>query len=68
MLCKSCKTAMRIKNSYYTVSGGDSPEDETRLWSVAELCCPNKKCAEFGRIKKVTHQVGVISEGEENND
>lgn len=62
MLCKKCKTALRIKNSYYSVSGGG--DSETRLFSVTELCCPNKNCEEFGKIKKVAKPCGVIEEGE----
>ena len=49
MLCKKCSTALRIKNSYYAISGGDSPDTETKLVSVTELACPNKKCENFGK-------------------
>lgn len=44
MLCKKCSTALRIKNSYYAIAGGDSPDTETKLISVTELACPNKHC------------------------
>lgn len=64
MLCKKCKTALRIKNSYYSVSGGNSPETETKLFSVTELFCPNKSCDEFGKIKKYAKPCGIIEEGE----
>ena len=63
MLCKKCSTALRIKNSYYAISGGDSPDTETKLVSVTELACPNKKCENFGKSVRMRRSVGFIEEG-----
>ena len=30
MLCKKCSTALRIKNSYYAISGGDISDEAAR--------------------------------------
>ena len=52
MLCKKCSTALRIKNSYYAISGGDSPDTETKLVSV-----------NFGKTVRMRRPVGFIEEG-----
>ncbi len=64
MLCKKCGTALRIKNSYYAISGGGSPDCETRLISVTEVACPNKKCDKFDKTLRLRRSVGFIEEGE----
>lgn len=63
MLCKKCGTALRIKNSYYSICGGDSPDVETRLISVTEVACPNKHCEKFDKSIRLRRPVGFIEEG-----
>jgi|GEM_PF-1231812 len=53
MLCKKCGCVMRIQRAWYSVTGDDSPQAETALYSNAELCCVNPKCPEKGK-KTVT--------------
>lgn len=62
---KKCSTALRIKNSYYAIAGGDSPDTETKLISVTELACPNKHCEKFDKPIRLRRAVGFVEEGGE---
>lgn len=66
MFCESCKTALRIKRAYITVSGDSSPETETKVFENLELCCPNKNCRRFGEIKTVKNEI-ITERGENEN-
>lgn len=66
MLCESCKTALRIKKCYMTVEGDDSPRARTKLYRNLELCCPNRKCALYGKGVRLKNEV-EIEKGESEN-
>lgn len=49
-LCSKCKTELRIRKSYVTVEGDNSPDTPTQVFAVTERECRNKNCEMNGRI------------------
>ena len=51
-ICKSCNCEMRVVGSGYEISGDNSADTPTTLFSVVHLQCVNENCSDFG--KKIT--------------
>lgn len=50
MQCPKCRVEARISRAYATVDGDDSPDTETRVFTVQEFECVNPQCGERGRV------------------
>jgi len=50
MECPLCGCLMRIQKGYIDVSGDQSPDEDTVVLYVQELCCRNPNCPNFNRI------------------
>lgn len=60
MKCPICDVEAMIGRSYTSVEGDNSPDTETRVFTVQEFWCRNKQCENYGRpigIKK--HQLNI---------
>ena len=51
-ICESCNCEMRVVGSGYEISGDNSADTPTMLFSVVHLQCVNENCSDFG--KKIT--------------
>lgn len=50
MKCPLCDIEMSIQRSYTEVTGDDGPDTETKVFTVQELTCRNKKCSNYGKV------------------
>ncbi len=50
MNCPFCGCLTKIERGYVEVSGDDSPEEETVVLYVQELCCRNPSCSSFRQV------------------
>nr|DAK54877.1 MAG TPA: Ogr/Delta-like zinc finger protein [Caudoviricetes sp.] len=50
MKCPLCNIEMSIQRSYTEVTGDNSPDTETQVFTVQELTCRNKQCSNYGKI------------------
>ena len=57
MLCPKCKTLLCIQKTYQRVEGDASPDTPTKVFTVQELMCRNKKCENF---EKIVHTVQTM--------
>lgn len=61
MLCPKCKVALRISRSYTKVTGDESPDTETKVFTVQELECRNPKCEDFGKVVKTAEHPMTVT-------
>lgn len=60
MQCPLCKIEMAIQNTYTKVEGDNSPDTETKVFTVQELTCRNKQCSNYGKVvETVKHQMDI---------
>ena len=50
MLCPLCKLEMRITSSRNVVEHDDTPDEVTKLYSVQDLSCMNRDCANYDKV------------------
>ena len=65
MLCNKCGLEMQVTDSRNVVSGDQSPEEETRLYTVLTLECKNKQCSAYGKKKTVTNKQPIAKKSGE---
>lgn len=57
MQCPKCRVEARISRAYTAVEGDNSPDTETRIYTVQDFVCVNPQCGEFGRkIEEARHR------------
>ena len=58
MMCPLCGTEMGITAAYQRVEGDESPDTETKVFTVQEMSCRNKQCSNYGKVvETVRHQL-----------
>lgn len=58
MNCPLCGCLMKIQRGYVNVSGDQSPDEDTVVLYVQELCCRNPSCSNFQQIvRKVENRI-----------
>lgn len=50
MQCPYCKIDGTIETSSIQVTGDDSPDTKTQVYTVQEIACRNPACSHFGEI------------------
>lgn len=50
MKCPLCDIEMSIQRSYTEVTGDDSPDTETKVFTAQEMTCRNKQCSNYGKV------------------
>lgn len=50
MKCPLCQVEMRITRSLNRVENDDTPDAETKLFTLQELTCMNKACANYEKV------------------
>ena len=50
MQCPLCKLEMRITSSRNVVEHDDTPDEVTKLYSVQDLSCMNRDCANYDKV------------------
>ena len=63
MLCDTCGLEMRVTGSRNVVTGDNSPEEETRLFTVLTLECKNPACRAYGKKKEISNEQPVATFG-----
>jgi hypothetical protein len=60
MKCPLCNVEAYIHKTYNRVEGDNSPDTETKVFTVQELYCRNKNCENNGKlIQTVEHQLNI---------
>lgn len=49
-VCPICKNLLRITATRTDVSGDTSASEQTKVFTVQELSCRSKNCANFGKV------------------
>lgn len=58
MKCPLCSIEMIIQKTYTEVEGDNSPDTQTKVYTLQELSCRNKKCGNYGKVvETVKHQI-----------
>ena len=67
MICPICGNEMAIAASRTCVDRDDRPDLATRVWVEQDLCCRNRSCSGWGRVKRRarTFLIGEAEAGEE---
>lgn len=50
MLCPKCNCEMRIAATRTVVTGDDSPDTETQVFTEQDLVCRNRSCPSFEQV------------------
>ena len=48
MLCPRCKTELMIESTRLEITGDESPDTETKVYTVQALVCRNPNCMDHG--------------------
>lgn len=60
MKCPLCNVEASISKTYTKVEGDNSPDTETKVYTVHEISCRNKKCSNYSKvIETVKHQLNI---------
>lgn len=58
MKCPDCGIEMIIKATRTEVVNDDTPDKETEVYTVQDLYCRNKECANYGQItESIRHRI-----------
>lgn len=50
MKCPLCNIEMMIRKTYTEVEGDESPDTPTKVYTVQDLVCRNRKCGNYEKI------------------
>lgn len=60
MKCPLCNVEAFINRTYNRVEGDNSPDTETKVYTVQEMSCRNKNCDNYNKvIASVEHQLNI---------
>ncbi len=60
MKCSLCNVEAAISKTYNRVEGDNSPNTETKVFTVQEMSCRNRSCPNYNKvIAVVEHQLKI---------
>ena len=60
MKCPLCNVEARITKTCTTVEGDESPNTETKVYTIQEISCMNKNCSNYEKvIAKAKHKLNI---------
>ena len=60
MQCPLCRVEGIISKTYTTVEGDNSPDTDTKVFTVQEISCRNKNCSNYGKVfDTVKHKLNI---------
>ena len=62
MLCKQCGCEKRVTGSKTVIQGDKDPDTPTRLYTVLQLECRNKKCSAYGEKSELWREQKIDNE------
>ena len=60
MKCPLCNVEAFISSTYNKVEGDNSPDTETKVYTVQEMSCRNKNCDNYNKVvATVEHRLNI---------